>query len=145
VNPSPNKRILLLLVAVALLVVGAGVGYDRFRAAPSEPPRIAVTPAEFDFGEIGPKLAVSHVFTVTNTGGAPLDISGVSTSCGCTTAAIETTQLQPGESTALTVIFDPQAHNGATGRFLRLVYLRSNDPQTPEAQMKLQVTVTDKS
>ncbi len=144
-NPSSNKPILLLLVAMALLAVGAGVGYGWLQAAPSEPPRIAVTPAEFDLGEIGPKLAVSHVFTVTNAGGALLDISGVSTSCGCTTATIEATQLQPGESTALTVTFDPQAHDGSTGRFLRLVYLRSNDPQTPEAQVKLRVTVTDKS
>jgi hypothetical protein len=144
-NPSPNKSILLLLVAVALLAVGAGVGYGWLRATPSEPPRIAVAPPEFDFGDIGPELAVSHVFTVTNTGSAPLDISGVSTSCGCTTATIEATQLQPGESTALTVTFDPQAHNGPMGRFLRLVYLRSNDPQTPEAQVKLRVTVADKS
>lgn len=144
-HPSSNKPILLLLVAVALLGVGAGVGYGWLRAAPPEPPRIVVTPPEFDFGEVGPELAVSHVFTVTNAGGAPLDITGVSTSCGCTTATIEATQLQPGESTALTVTFDPQAHNGATGRFLRLVYLRSNDPQTPEAQVQLWVTVTDKS
>lgn len=144
-HPSSNKPILLLLVAVALLGVGAGVGYGWLRAAPSEPPRITVAPAEFDFGDVGPELAVSHVFTVTNVGGAPLDISGVSTSCGCTTATIEATQLQSGESTTLTVTFDPQAHNGATGRFLRLVYLRSNDPQTPEAQVRLRVTVTDKS
>jgi len=144
-HPSSNKPILLLFAAVALLAVGAGVGYGWLRAAPSEPPRIAVTPPEFDFGDVGPELAVSHVFTVTNTGGAVLDISGVSTSCGCTTAAIEAAQLQPGESTALTVTFDPQAHDGATGRFLRLVYLRSNDPQTPETQVQLWVTVTDES
>jgi hypothetical protein len=144
-HPSSNRPVLLLLIAVALLAVGVGVSYRWLQAAPSESPRIAIVPSEFDFGEIGPKLAVSHVFTVTNVGGVPLDISEVSTSCGCTTAAVEAAQLQPEDSTALTVTFDPQAHNGTTGRFLRLVYLHSNDPQTPEAQVQLRVTVVDKS
>ncbi len=138
-----RRTLISLAIALALLVVGVGVGYGWLRAAPSEPPRIVVTPGEFDFGDIGPELAVSHVFTVTNAGGAPLDINAVDTSCSCTTATIEATWLRPGESTALTVTFDPQTHNGATGRFLRLVYLRSNDPETPELQLKVRVTVVD--
>jgi hypothetical protein len=43
----------------------------------------------------------------------------------------------------LLVTYDPLAHDGATGQFLRLVYVRSNDPDTPEASLTLRVTVVE--
>jgi cytochrome c-type biogenesis protein CcmH/NrfF len=72
-----------------------------------------------------------------------LEIAGVSTSCGCTTAEIESRHLSPGEMTDLTVIYDPQVHDGETGSFLRVVYIRSNDPATPEATLTIRVMVVD--
>ena len=78
-----------------------------------------------------------------NVGRGKLEIAGVSTSCGCTTAEVADRQLAPGEATELKVTYDPQAHNGATGEFMRIVYVRSNDPETPEATLTIRVKVTE--
>ncbi len=78
-----------------------------------------------------------------NVGRGELAITGVSTSCGCTTAEIDDRQLAPGETTDLKVTYDPLAHNGATGQFMRLVYVRSNDPDTPEASLTIRVAVVE--
>ena len=52
-------------------------------------------------------------------------------------------QLDPGAASELTVTYDPQAHAGATGEFMRIVYVRSNDPDTPEATLTIRVTVVE--
>jgi hypothetical protein len=67
----------------------------------------------------------------------------VSTSCGCTTAEIDEPLLAPGATANLIVTYDPQAHDGATGEFMRIVYIRSDDPDTSEATLTLHVKVVD--
>jgi hypothetical protein len=49
--------------------------------------------------------------------------------------------LPPGEAADLKVTYDPQAHDGATGEFMRLVYVRSSDPDIPEARLTIRVKV----
>ena len=107
------------------------------------PGRIELSTTTFDFGTISNRKAVSQEFTVRNTGQGELSIVGVSTSCGCTTAQIDKQQLAPGETAQLTVTFDPLVHNGATGEFVRVVYVRSDDPDTPEATLTVHVTVVE--
>jgi hypothetical protein len=107
------------------------------------PGRIELSTTNFDFGAISNRKAVSQEFTVRNTGQGELSIVGVSTSCGCTTAQIDKQQLAPGETAQLTVTFDPLVHNGATGEFVRVVYVRSDDPDTPEATLTVHVTVVE--
>ena len=107
------------------------------------PGQIGLSATEYDFGTIPNTNPVSQVFEIRNTGRGKLEISGVSTSCGCTTAAIDKSQLAPDESAQLTVTYDPQAHSGATGQFMRIVYVRSDDPDTPEATLTIRVTVVE--
>jgi hypothetical protein len=99
--------------------------------------------AEFDFGTVPNTKAVSETFEIRNEGSGTLEITGVSTSCGCTTAEVADSSVLPGESTELVVTYDPQAHGGATGRFMRVIYIRSNDAQTPEAQLTVFVNVVE--
>ncbi len=94
-----------------------------------------------DLGAIPNTGPVSCTLEVRNVGRGWLEITGLSTSCGCTTAEIARQRLAPGEATDLVVTFDPQAHGGLTGPFLRQVYIRSNDPETPEAVLTLRGTV----
>ena len=104
-------------------------------------PQFSVSPQGYDFGRIGPDEPVTTNFTVSNSGSAPLKIDSVTTSCGCTTAQLSGQTVAPGATVDLDVTFDPQAHNGATGKFVRYVYLRTNDSDQPEVEVKLEVEV----
>lgn len=126
--------------ALALLVLLAGAA--GCAADAPGPGRIALSATDFDLGIIPNTEPVSHTFEVRNIGEGWLEITGVSTSCGCTTADVARHRLAPGEATDLVVTFDPRAHGGETGTFLRQVYIRSNDPETPEAVLTLRVTVS---
>jgi hypothetical protein len=84
---------------------------------------------------------VSQVFQVRNVGGSELEIVGVSTSCACTAAKVDSRRVASGQAADLTVTYDPLVHGGETGEFLRVVYVRSNDPETPEASLTIRVTV----
>ena len=130
----------IVLAGLLLLAAVVAVGC----AAPPQPlGQIELSATEFDFGTIANTGPVSRVFQILNVGQGPLEIGGVSTSCGCTTAEIGSRRLAPGEATDLAVTYDPLAHGGATGDFMRIVYVRSNDPDTPEASLTFRVTVAE--
>lgn len=143
-SPTPPGRLggrrglAVVLLGVLGLVLAGGYGYLRLGA--QAPPRLEVTPAALDFGEIPPTEKVVVEYTVRNGGGSLLEILRVSTSCGCTTAEIEKTTLLPGETTPLRVTFDPQVMY-TEGLFeeeiLRMIYLKSNDPERPEVEVEL--------
>ena len=137
-----QKRVIIAIVLtiVVALVAAVAVGYA---ALPQAGGQIELSATELDFGTIPNTGPVSHVFQVRNAGDSPLEISGVSTSCVCTTAEIRSQQMAAGESTDLTVTYNPLAHDGATGEFVRLVYIRSDDPETPEANLTIRVTVVE--
>jgi len=136
-----NKRTIAVLVAtVVILGLAAAAGYA---ALPEAPGRIELSATEFDFGTVPNTGAISQTFQVRNGGEGSLDIDGVSTSCGCTTAEIARRELAPGESTELTVTYDPLAHDGALGEFMRVIYLQSDDPDTPEATLTVRVKVVE--
>lgn len=126
----------ILLMLVLAVATGCTV-------AAQSPGKIELSATEFDFGTIPNTESVSQVFQVRNLGGEKLEITGVSTSCGCTTAETGSRSLSPGEVTDLTVTYDPQTHDGAAGEFMRVVYVRSDDPDTPEATLTIRVTVVE--
>jgi len=106
----------------------------------------------YDFGEVPLRGGlVRTVFSVRNGGAEPLTVSGVSTSCMCTTAVLRRggeswgpfgmpghgprrairTALAPGETAEVEAIFDPAAHGPAgVGPVSRAVFLEnsSGDP-----------------
>jgi hypothetical protein len=53
---------------------------------------------EHDFGTIKKDVPVDHRFTFTNKGNAPLIITSVQASCGCTVTDYSTDPIAPGES-----------------------------------------------
>lgn len=102
-------------------------------------PRIVVEPASQDLGEV-PQEPLELTYTVRNEGGSPLIIEKISTSCGCTYAEMDQNTLAPGESSPLRVTLDPIEDN-LYGNLTRVIYLRSNDPETPEAEVEFRVTI----
>jgi len=133
-----------LLLALGTLVIIAGIGlYGYLGLERVTPPRIEIVPSSYDFGVI-PYRAVEVSFTVRNTGGSPLKIEGVSTSCGCTRAEVKKEELLPGEETELLVTFDPNLmEERLTGRIYRVVYVKSNDPERPEVEVEIWATLEE--
>ncbi len=67
---------------------------------------------EHDFGEIENGTPVETVFTYTNTGKAPLVISDIKSTCGCTVPQDWSREpLEPGASSKFTVKFNGKGAN----------------------------------
>lgn len=70
-----------------------------------------------DFGTIAAGKRITHSFNFTNTGNAPLLISGVHPSCGCTVASGWTkTAIKPGDGGVIDVVFDSTDRTGVQNK-----------------------------
>ncbi len=97
-------------------------------------PDIALSATQHDFGDIEQgQVAVTEI-TVSNMGAGDLKIESVSTSCGCTSARVEPTVIPPGGEGKLIIRYDSGVHPD-NGRIRRYIYIASNDPDEPEAQV----------
>ncbi|NOY56069.1 MAG: DUF1573 domain-containing protein [Actinobacteria bacterium] len=121
-----------LIVLIVLVVV-------LFSGCATSSPRIVIEPASQDLGEV-PQEPLEASYTIRNDGDDVLQIEKVSTSCGCTKASVERETIPPGETTELRVTLDPIEDN-LHGDVMRLIYVRSNDPETPEAQVEFRATI----
>ena len=75
-------------------------------------PAITFDKAEHDFGEIEKGTPVETVFSYTNTGKAPLVITNIKSSCGCTIPKDWSKEpLAPGASASFIVKFDGKGTN----------------------------------
>ena len=87
-------------------------------------PVITFEKTEHDFGKINEGDGrVSVVFSFKNEGMAPLVLSNVRASCGCTTPTWTKEPVEPGQSGSITVTYNP---NGRPGRFQKTVTITSN-------------------
>jgi hypothetical protein len=84
-------------------------------AVASKFPVIEFDKKEHDFGEIEAKKKVETTFKYKNTGEAPLVITDIKTSCGCTVPQNWSREpLLPGESGEFTVVFNGSGANKIT-------------------------------
>jgi hypothetical protein len=79
-------------------------------------------------------------YTVRNEGGSLLEIQKISTSCGCTQATMGTNTIPPGGSAELKVTMDP-VEDDLYGELMRVIYVRSNDPDNPEVEVEFRVEI----
>jgi len=105
---------------------------------------IAFDRQEHDFGEI-PQFGgiVNTSFRVTNKGDTNLNIHSISTSCGCASARLDELVISPQGSSMLEVFFDPNFHEEPEERFSRTVFLETDDPNKPEAEVKIWVDILE--
>lgn len=90
----------------------------------AQQPVITFEKTEHDFGKINEGDGrVSVDFEFKNEGMAPLILSNVRASCGCTTPAWTKEPVEPGQSGKITVTYNP---NGRPGRFQKTVTITSN-------------------
>lgn len=109
------KQILFIFMAILL---ATGMASAQKKAIISAPETV------YNFGEIKEADGkVSHTFQIKNEGEAPLVITRVIASCGCTTPEWTREPIAPGKSGELTVTFDP---TGRPGPFTKTVAMYSN-------------------
>lgn len=111
------KRLILLF---SLLLMVAGVSFAQGQRAAV----ISTSKTDHDFGVIKESAGkVTHAFVVKNTGTAPLVLTRVVASCGCTTPEYSTEPIAPGQEGRIVVSFNPA---GRPGQFLKTIAVYSN-------------------
>jgi len=126
-----------LFVVVALLVAGLQPAWGQDAVPPPPKARIAFKETVHDFGTITQGTKVAYEFEYTNTGQAPLILSNVQTTCGCTASQWSRTPLPPGKTAKLLATYDSK---GKIGRQNKVLSILSN-AQNPEERVRLVVTV----
>lgn len=102
--------------------------------AMAQTPVITFDKTTHDFGKINEADGrVTTVFQFKNEGMAPLVLSNVRASCGCTTPKWTREPIEPGATGEITVTYNP---NGRPGRFQKTVTVTSN---ATEATTKLYI------
>ncbi len=91
-------------------------------------PQIELSEPEWDFGTVWYNTPLSHEVMIKNTGTAPLKITRVKTSCGCTASKLDQTEVAPGESVPMTITYDSTKLRQRVGT---TVTITSNDPAKP--------------
>jgi hypothetical protein len=101
-------------------------------------PHLTLDATHFDFGKIPADTKVSHKFKVTNTGKAPLNITRLNPSCGCTSTVLGKWTLMPDESTEIEVNFNPAGFRGLSRKSIQVV---SDDPASPTTTLTFEADV----
>jgi hypothetical protein len=84
---------------------------------------------------------VTYDFAITNLGEAPLTISRVYTTCGCTTADFTATVIPPGKVSIVTMRLDAGFHDVRGQTVRRGIIIENNDPKSPQVEIWTQATV----
>lgn len=90
----------------------------------SAQPSISITPANIDFGRVGPR-GLDSSLVITNTGADTLILERPVTSCGCTAAMYDRRTVAPGERFEFRIGIDAKRKNGDVRTSITV---KSNDP-----------------
>lgn len=81
-------------------------------------PVIQFDKTEYDFGKILQGEVVSYTFHFTNVGEAPLLITSVEKSCGCTASEFRHEPIAPGDKGQIKITYDSKGHHGFQSKTL---------------------------
>lgn len=121
------NKVLTLFVALLTTMMVWGIndaqGQDKKAV-------ITIPVKEYNFGKVKEADGkVSHVFEIKNTGNAPLVITRVMSSCGCTVPTYDKEPIAPGKSSKITVTYDPA---GRVYPFVKTISIYSSGKEGPE-------------
>jgi len=136
-----------LLIAFLLLLVGAGafiyVEYkeqERIKAEEASKPAISFDTLVLDLGKVDEGIELTGKFKVSNTGGGPLNIEDIKSSCGCTFPVWKRRKLGPGETVELPVTVDTAMKQDKVEKTLDVI---SNDPKRGFVTLTIKLEVND--
>ena len=154
----------ILGVVIVVGLVWLGLGQVKEKSY-KEAAKIQISPASRNLGQISAALGtVETSFEVKNGGAGKLTISGMESSCGCTTAKLKSKGqeskmvespefgmhnnptdwsiiLEVDETAELVVTFDPNFHKNAFGPVTRTVSIFSNDPRNSKKEAVVFINV----
>ena len=133
-GPGQSTAIIPTLEAAA----NTGQASDAAETVAGAYPRIELETLNYDMGVIPNDRSSEGRIKVYNRGGAPLKISGVSTTCGCTQGTMSADVIPPGGEAYIKVVVDP-FRIPAFDSTKRLT-VSSNDPATG-GRVSVNVTV----
>jgi hypothetical protein len=105
----------------------------------SDLPSFSFEELEHNFGKIIQGEKVTYAFKFTNTGGSPLIISKVSTSCGCTVSKYPKTPVKSGKSDYIEVTFDSKKKKGFQNKSITI--MANTQPNKTTLRVKTQVVL----
>jgi hypothetical protein len=124
--------------------ISANIVEDFSKLTPEQlqnAPKITFENSTYNFGTIREGDKVEHDYTFSNTGKSELIIRKTKVSCGCTAGTPEKTNLKPGESSKIHVIFNSA---GKSGQQRKTITIICNDPSNSTAIINLEGTIDKK-
>jgi uncharacterized protein (DUF58 family) len=116
-----KKLALLVSMFVFALVLQANAQEQAAGAV------ITFKESSVDFGDIVQGAKVEHTFVLTNSGSAPLVISNVAATCGCTVPSWPKDPVAPGKSAEIKVSFNSAGKLGKQNSVVR-IYSNASEP-----------------
>jgi hypothetical protein len=126
------QRTLSTLVCLSLTVLVAA--QDESPAPPAPAPRAEVSTQEWNFGVAWQGQPLKQDVVVKNVGTATLEITDVSSTCGCTVPTRPKSPLAPGESSTMSISYDSARRVGKANHTVTLI---TNDPTQRSIPIKL--------
>ncbi|EMR02686.1 DUF1573 domain-containing protein [Cesiribacter andamanensis] len=114
----------LILSCLMLLFAFAAVAQEK--AATEKGPQITFQETEYNFGDIQQGDKVEHIFTFKNTGTAPLILSNVLTTCGCTAPEWPKDPVAPGKTAQIKITFNSAGKMGKQNKVITIVSNATN-------------------
>lgn len=128
---APYVAILTLLLAASPILPG-----PTARAADGKPVAAVIEPI-VDAGEVPVGEPIDVVFEIENRGDAPLRITEVRPTCGCTVAEYDES-IEPGETGEIHATIDTTSILGPNAKAITVF---TNDPDNPRLQLTVQSDV----
>jgi len=126
------------VLAVVLMTAAVAAGAQEAAPAADAPkPVIDIAEKIKDFGVVAKGDKLNATFVVKNTGAAPLEITQVRPTCGCTVANFDKT-IAPGGTGKIDAEVDTAGFNGPISK---AVLVFSNDPATPQVNLVVKADI----
>ena len=125
-------------IIFALVICVAQVSFAKDAGASQDSgttPTISFKDTEFHFGTLLEGEKTVYTFIVENTGGAPLKIKEIRSTCGCTSTNYTEDEIAPGARGEVTLELDTEGYGGEEIEKTATVY--SNDPKSKGVVLKM--------
>jgi len=159
---SNKQKKMIRNYGVLLLTILLIAAFFYWRSMPlKNAPVIEIEPSSYSFGVVSQSQGVvSTTIPLVNTGSRDLVITGMDSSCGCTSASLVYEGVEgprfsmsvhgsnprdweqvipPGKTAQLKIYYDPNVHRELRGIVTRSIFVFSNDQRHPNKEVKVTV------